>query len=268
MTTVLPIILTLFFFNDEAYTFLWSLLFIPGFLIIITYPKRIIVFMTIIGYIGLEIVIQYYFLDLGDTRALQVKVLIMNPIVNAIILFAMAYYRIKVKKMTDKLHDLVVHDSLTGIYNRRYFDLFLESTVSDYVKSGKSFQLLFFDIDHFKMINDQYGHPCGDHVLIELTKAINNQIRGSDTFFRIGGEEFAIFLPETTSKTAEIVANRLLRLIAETPFEYKNIRIQVTISVGLAEYSGGEIAKLIDRADSALYKAKTNGRNQVVAVES
>ncbi|MBS4195669.1 GGDEF domain-containing protein [Lederbergia citri] len=266
-TTLLPIILALLFFNDEAYTFLWSLLFIPGFLIIITYPKRAIAIVTIIGYIGIEIITQYYFLDIGDSSAVRLKILIMNPMVNTIILFCVAYYRIKVKMMTDKLHELVVHDPLTGIYNRRYFDLFLEGTASQYLKSGKPLQLIFFDIDHFKKINDHYGHPCGDYVLKELTKTINNEIRGSDTFFRIGGEEFAIFLPETTINTAEKVADRLRKLIAETPFEYNHEPIQVTISMGVSEYNGGEVLKLIDRADSALYKAKENGRNQVVVAE-
>ncbi|MCJ8007409.1 GGDEF domain-containing protein [Lederbergia wuyishanensis] len=266
-TSFLPIILALLFFNDEAYNFLWSLLFIPGFLIIITYPKRAIAIITILGYICVEIFTQYYFLDIGDSSAVRLKVLIMNPLVNAIILFSVAYYRIKVKIMTDQLHDLVIHDPLTGIYNRRYFDLFLESSVSEYEKSGKSFQLIYFDIDHFKMINDQYGHPCGDHILKGLTRIINNQIRGLDIFFRIGGEEFAIFLPETSIKTAESVANRLRRVIDETSFDYNCTPIKVTISIGIAQYNGEEIQKLINRVDSALYRAKTNGRNQVVVFE-
>lgn len=264
VTSILPILLALFVLNDEANTFIWALYLVPSFLIIISSPKWITSIITIIGYMSIELITQYFFLDIVDSGVVGLKVLVINPIVNAIIFFTLTYYRMKFKKITDDLEDLVVHDPLTGIYNRRYFDISIEKNISANKRAGTLFQFILLDIDHFKMINDTYGHPGGDYILKELTRLISNEIRGVDIFARIGGEEFTILLPETTIERGEIIAQRIRKLIEEARFVYNDTLIPVTVSIGLAAYKGGTISELMDKADIALYKAKNDGRNQVV----
>lgn len=266
VTTILPVILALYVIKDEANTFVWSLYIIPKFFILMYSSKWITAIITNLVYTILEITSQHYFLASEESQDMLL-VLVFIPIVNLIIFFILAYFRIKLKRINDKLIDIVVHDHLTGIYNRRYFDISMEKSISAYIKSKISFQIILFDIDHFKVINDTYGHPCGDYILKELTNLINDEIRSQDIFTRNGGEEFAIILPETNIENGEEIAHRIRKIIEEFPFQYKNTIIQVTISIGLATYQGESMDELMDRADSALYKAKTNGRNQIIMAE-
>jgi two-component system cell cycle response regulator len=134
---------------------------------------------------------------------------------------------------------------------------------------GKELAVLVLDIDYFKAINDTYGHDCGDDVLREFAIRVRKSIRGIDLACRIGGEEFVVVMPETDMAVAATVAERLRRKIAAEPFPIEQGRrtIDVTISIGIAalESPNDTAAQLMKRADQALYRAKRNGRNRVVA---
>lgn len=156
-------------------------------------------------------------------------------------------------------------DGLTGVLNRHYWQQQLEVEVQRAGRYQHPLSLLFFDLDKFKRLNDDYGHQAGDLVLIEVAKLIGGLLRETDLFGRYGGEEFAIILPDTPLDGAVEVARRICRRVAATPIEYQKQQLTTSVSVGVSEFSAACSAdELIQRADLALYQAKRNGRNQVV----
>lgn len=162
-----------------------------------------------------------------------------------------------------------VTDPLTGLHNRRYMEGHLESLVGDSAHTGKQVSLLIFDIDHFKAVNDTYGHPAGDAVLKEFAQRIAHNVRGVDLCCRLGGEEFVVVMPDTDADFAKVVAERLRVCIASRPFTLDDgeTMLDVTVSIGLATTIGGgdRPSDLLSRADDCLYEAKRSGRNKVVA---
>ncbi|MBC8212513.1 MAG: GGDEF domain-containing protein [Gammaproteobacteria bacterium] len=162
-------------------------------------------------------------------------------------------------------------DALTGLNNRRGFDTTLQSYLDSYRASSSKFCLLLIDIDHFKLINDTYGHLVGDKVLVGLAKVLFKQIRKSDYLARFGGEEFAIILPDTPLDEAFVQAENIRKSIEK--LRIKHIKTgqqigQITISIGLARYLADDGAlEIIERCDNALYKAKSSGRNKVSLAE-
>lgn len=163
-----------------------------------------------------------------------------------------------------KLFKKATTDPLTGAYNRRYFDKQLEQEVEEANRYKTPFSLLIFDLDHFKHINDSFGHPAGDYVLKEFTKLIQLSVRKTDIFARIGGEEFVIIAPQTDEEHAYLLGEKLRGLTEHHDFVYNNMSIAVTASIGVAQFRPGEAAKdLFDRADRAVYHVKHNGRNDV-----
>ncbi len=153
-----------------------------------------------------------------------------------------------------------VTDSLTGIHNRRYFNEKLQEHILLAERYNRPFSLILMDIDHFKKINDTYGHDRGDKVLQEFAELVRKHIRELDIFCRTGGEEFGLILPETTLNNAVRVAKKINRVVAK---ESKSVPI--TVSLGVVEYKKGESSEdIYKRADTALYKAKQGGRNKVV----
>lgn len=153
-------------------------------------------------------------------------------------------------------------DSLTGVGNRRRFNQILESEIGRYYRQGMTpFSILMLDIDLFKKINDSHGHLIGDQILIGLCNKVANLLRASDEINRWGGEEFVVILPTANLKSASALAERIRAEIEQNPFN----QINVTISIGVAEYNRGEsLEDLLTRADQALYVAKESGRNKVV----
>jgi two-component system cell cycle response regulator len=155
------------------------------------------------------------------------------------------------------------------LYNRRYMETHLSALVEQAASRGKPLTALVLDIDFFKSINDTYGHDAGDDVLREFATRIRKSIRGIDLACRFGGEEFVIVMPETDMGVATIVAERLRRRIASEPFAIQQgaSSIEVTISIGLAALDAGDVnaGNILKRADQALYRAKRDGRNRVVA---
>lgn len=166
----------------------------------------------------------------------------------------------------DQLQHEANTDGLTGCYNKRYFNDRIELEVKKCKVTGKPLCLIVFDLDHFKKLNDNYGHDAGDYVLKELAQVLRSGgMRENDTFARYGGEEFVVLLPETNLKEGFAIAERLRRLVEQHQFVYEEKRLPVTASIGIADYRQGVETgtDLFKRADSAVYKSKEGGRNQV-----
>jgi two-component system cell cycle response regulator len=191
-------------------------------------------------------------------------------------LLARARTQIRKRRYADHLRDnvqnsidMAITDALTGLHNRRYMESHLATLAEQASTRGKPLALMILDIDYFKSINDNYGHDAGDDVLREFAVRVRKSIRGIDLACRYGGEEFVIVMPETDLHVAGMVAERLRRSIAGEPFAINKgtKRVEVTISIGLStlELKGEAVADVLKRADTALYRAKHDGRNRVVA---
>ena len=165
---------------------------------------------------------------------------------------------------------MAITDSLTGLYNRHYLNTHMESLMDDARKTGNPLSVIILDMDHFKQVNDTYGHDCGDQVLKQLSERITNNIRGSDLAARIGGEEFVVLMPKTETSIAQMVAERLRKSVESTPFEitHRVGQISKTTSIGLTTFAPSDnAATFMKRSDEALYSAKNGGRNKVVLLE-
>lgn len=167
--------------------------------------------------------------------------------------------------LNEKLKNIAIRDSLTGVLNREsFFEIAQHLLVlSQRQKSPASF--IFMDLDHFKMINDTYGHFIGDKGLIHFAKTVHSLLRQSDLFGRIGGEEFAIFLPDTGTDDAFQLADKLRKAIANSTLEVDHKAVSYTVSLGVesSEPNDHSIDELFKRADLNLYGAKEKGRNRV-----
>lgn len=169
------------------------------------------------------------------------------------------------KRRIQELERTSASDRLTGAWNRAHFDHVINIELGRSARYHQPASLIFFDIDHFKLVNDTYGHALGDRVLCELVKVMNSNIRTSDMLFRWGGEEFAILATSTNYRSAGMLANILRNKIAEHHIDGVG---KITVSFGVAEYVAGESEEAwFKRADAALYQAKNSGRNRVVVDE-
>ncbi|MDN4501838.1 GGDEF domain-containing protein [Alteromonadaceae bacterium BrNp21-10] len=166
---------------------------------------------------------------------------------------------------THQLTSLAATDELTQIANRRSFIGKVNSEINRCKRSNHKLTFCLLDIDHFKKINDRYGHQVGDNVLRQLASLVKKALREYDHFGRIGGEEFGILLPDTTAAEAEEITNRLCSQIMTTTFNDEDNPVNITLSVGLIEsWPDCTFELLYNQSDIALYQAKDNGRNQVV----
>jgi two-component system cell cycle response regulator len=176
-------------------------------------------------------------------------------------------YAMELRESVNNTMALAVTDDLTGLYNRRYFDRHLGVMLDKAQSQNRDMALMILDIDHFKSVNDGYGHDIGDAVLREFAVRLRRNIRGVDLACRFGGEEFVVLMPDTDFSQAELVAERVRQSIAEKVFEVNAGRpLSVTVSAGvtLNESAADTPEILIKRADVALYRAKREGRNRVV----
>jgi two-component system cell cycle response regulator len=184
--------------------------------------------------------------------------------------------QVRRKRYAERLRDnvqysmeLALTDPLTGLFNRRYMETHIGTLVERSAARGKSLSVLVLDIDYFKSINDTFGHDAGDDVLREFAERLKASIRGIDLACRHGGEEFVVVMPDTDIGVATLVAERIRRRIAGEPFPIGRTgkTIEVTISVGIAFRMGPQdtAPAMLKRADDALYRAKRDGRNRVVA---
>jgi diguanylate cyclase (GGDEF)-like protein len=169
-----------------------------------------------------------------------------------------------------ELQRLATTDGMTGIYNRRHFLALADLEWNRTSRYNRPLSFLIFDIDYFKSINDRYGHQAGDEVIVHLANLAGSCKRASDVLARIGGEEFALLLPETDLAQAEIMAERLRREIATHPIATASHPIATTVSIGIAARSHeiSNVSQLMKAADQALYEAKRAGRNRVVCLFS
>ncbi len=166
------------------------------------------------------------------------------------------------KQAEAELQRLSTTDPLTGAYNRRIFMDLLTREMQRAGRYGELFSLLMFDIDHFKMVNDQYGHDAGDRVLQEVVRLGMETIRQADTLARWGGEEFMVLLPRTDGDKAHAMGERLRKHVADHTF---TDGCHLTISIGVTSFSRNDtVDSLLKRVDEALYRAKKSGRNMVV----
>jgi len=179
------------------------------------------------------------------------------------ILLAMFY--LSIKRSADIQQDLATTDPLTKIANRNKLNLVMSTSIHTALRYDLPLSVIFFDIDHFKKINDKLGHDTGDDILVELSDLVSNQIRLSDLLARWGGEEFMIVLPETDSIQATILAEKLRALIDDRFF---GVSIHVTCSFGVTQlHKDDDEHTLFKRVDVALYSAKERGRNRVITIE-
>ncbi|MGI4775474.1 MAG: diguanylate cyclase, partial [Janthinobacterium lividum] len=164
--------------------------------------------------------------------------------------------------------NLSIKDGLTGTFNRRYFDIHIIQMIRRSSETNRHLCLMIFDIDHFKAVNDAYGHQAGDEILIIFTNILKQTFRATDLISRYGGEEFAVLLCDTSLSEAIAIAERVRSLIESQEFKISslNISIKKTASIGVSLYLKDEsVASFIKRADDALYKAKDIGRNKIVS---
>ena len=210
-------------------------------------------------------------------RALELGVndYVMRPL-EKLELYARLRTQIKRKCYNDLLRQslhrtitMAVTDSLTGLHNRRYLDTHLPVLLSRATGRERPLTVIMIDFDHFKRVNDQYGHDGGDDVLREFATRLRTKIRGMDVMCRYGGEEFAIVLPDTDLASAAAVAERIRDAVSEEPFLLAGGKHQIamTISIGIASLrlmGGDTVEALFARTDAALYEAKKKGRNRIV----
>ncbi len=170
------------------------------------------------------------------------------------------------KLAQEQLRELATHDTLTGIYNRRYLDEVVQRELERARRYTRPLTVAMVDADHFKNINDSYGHPVGDEVLRAVSDRCRRTLRSNDVLGRYGGEEFVVVFPETSLDEARTVAERVRDAVGGTPITVGDRSLEVTVSIGLASLCGGQDpASLLARADTALYEAKQSGRNRVIA---
>jgi two-component system, cell cycle response regulator len=184
--------------------------------------------------------------------------------------------QVRRKRYTDRLASAVsrsleaaVVDSLTGLHNRRFMQTHLSALVSESVTQERNLTVLVLDIDHFKRVNDTWGHEAGDEVLKEFASRMRKVVRGVDIVCRTGGEEFVVIMPETEPASAFRVAERIRQSVERDPFivEGGKTAIPITTSIGMAGFERGHttVDAMLKKADEALYRAKRDGRNRIVA---
>jgi diguanylate cyclase (GGDEF)-like protein len=161
---------------------------------------------------------------------------------------------------------LSITDDLTGLSNRRYFETCFEKEFLRTQRYNNKLTIVMFDIDHFKSVNDTYGHQCGDYVLKQVAHAALQTFRKTDTVFRFGGEEFVVILTETDIEQAKIPLERFRKTVQTLCPVYENQQIDVTVSIGACQFDDSIKTKeeLLHRTDNALYQAKNTGRNKTV----
>ncbi|KGY14017.1 hypothetical protein NM22_00725 [Vibrio tubiashii] len=172
----------------------------------------------------------------------------------------------KRKEEEERLLKEATTDPLTGVINRRKLITLAKNSLNKLKSSNESFSVAMLDLDFFKRINDKYGHMVGDKVLIHFTSLCQSALRQADAFGRIGGEEFALLLPNTKIEEAQAICERICSLVSNTPYHHQGASISYSVSIGCITVTDGNayLRDLIDSADKALYQAKNSGRNQVI----
>jgi diguanylate cyclase (GGDEF)-like protein len=195
-------------------------------------------------------------LNLGSALAFVVLVLALHATLMALV----------VTRLTGELRRMSRHDSLTGLLNRRAMEELLFAQVQRSVRAREPFAVMMLDLDHFKRVNDHYGHAVGDQALKHVAKLLRGSVREVDSLARFGGEEFVVLMPGASLVQAQPMAERLRERLCTTPLVVADTTVPLSISIGIAQWRGGEedLSQLLVRADTALFRAKDQGRNRVV----
>jgi diguanylate cyclase (GGDEF)-like protein/PAS domain S-box-containing protein len=187
-----------------------------------------------------------------------------NAVVGAVEVFSDNSDKIAVHALIDELHEKAYQDALTELPNRRYLDRYLTARLDELARYGWGFGLIFLDIDHFKNVNDQYGHVVGDETLCMVARTLMHSARSFDVVGRWGGEEFVVAVANVDREKLQVIAERYRVMIQQSGLSLGEGMLHVTISLGatLARY-GDSLASLVSRADSLMYQSKQTGRNCV-----
>tara|TARA_R110000737_G_scaffold77432_2_gene108585 strand:- start:12824 stop:13783 length:960 start_codon:yes stop_codon:yes gene_type:complete len=180
-----------------------------------------------------------------------------------------ATHKLELEKANANLAILSQTDGLTQLFNRNHWQHCIEAEFKRYIRSQHPSSLVMLDIDHFKVVNDNYGHLVGDDVIRHIAKVIREQVRETDVSGRYGGEEFVILLADTNAIDALVFAERLRKTVEESVVIYNDIEIKYTVSLGIAEVdpSYSSVSQWLEHADNALYQSKDNGRNKVTTYQ-
>ncbi|OES44531.1 GGDEF domain-containing protein [Domibacillus iocasae] len=259
--TLLTITLDLWIVQGRHVPLIWALLIIPCLLLIHTYPTWkasifIGLFFSSIKY-GIE-------LTIGHWSTEESIYLIGGSVMNTAIFYTAVFFRVRYEEVLGKLKKLTHVDALTGLHNRRFFEEHMTESLEQSHQKQRPLLLILLDLDHFKKVNDTYGHVCGDLVLKETGAAIRRNIRMTDVVVRLGGEEFAVISKDLTLEEGIAMADRVVQEIEKLNVIYKEKAVPVTTSAGIAIHEGETIQAFIDKADRALYEAKRTGRNRLV----
>jgi len=213
-------------------------------------------------YVGLSCFLTIFLNILHTLYVLKIPLTVASFIIPTFAGLLFGLMLAHIKALSAKLRDIAYTDSLTNIYNRLHFAHFLDAEIDKVKRYGGTFSIIFFDLDHFKEVNDTYGHMIGDDILACVTEIVSKANRSADIFARYGGEEFIILTPETDISGALIHAERLRNDIDK--FEFKTVG-HVTSSFGVTEFIAEKdnVETLLERVDKALYLSKEYGRNRV-----
>jgi len=208
----------------------------------------------------------YLFVEQRGDEAIQKirHTLILNLLFSLVItVLILILTNMTISSYQKRLTKIASTDKLTGIYNRRAFDIIIDQALKDVERNQKHLSLILFDIDHFKKLNDTYGHLAGDYMAQEVVKTAIHAIRSNDVICRWGGDEFLIILKECGLKDAITTAEKIRKEIKAHHAMYQEKSIYATISLGVTEYARGDTRDgLLNRADRALYAAKAGGRDR------
>ena len=214
----------------------------------------------------------YLFVEQNDAGALAGirKTLYVNLLISLIItIIAVLLINLALGRYQQRIEEMASTDKLTGLLNRHAFTILIDKLLAGYRREPRPMSLIMAAIDHFKEINDRYGHLAGDEVLQSVAKRLQAGLRQSDLAVRWGGEEFLILLRACDLSEAERIAENLRHAIQKETFDVLKHQIPVTISLGVSQFTGEEsTAQLVDRADEGLYRAKRGGRNQVCVIQN
>lgn len=199
--------------------------------------------------------------DFFSTSSLQIVYLIVASAIPLVL--STGFFMVASRKVQNQYAELSRRDFLTSILNRRAFFEQCEIEHARHARSGRGMSIILIDIDHFKLVNDTHGHVTGDNVLIGVCRTVQNILRKSDAFGRLGGEEFAVLLPETNLPQAHGLAERIRTEVEQTPIA-ENLRVTLSLGVTMFMPQKEVLQDVIRRADSALYQAKSDGRNRTV----
>lgn len=183
--------------------------------------------------------------------------------------FELSLVGLVIVRLVGQLRHTARHDALTGVLNRRAVEEILLQETARAVRSGRGFAVAMIDLDHFKQINDRFGHAAGDEVLQSIASALHARLRATDALARWGGEEFLVLLPGTGIEDAVRVAEQLRGVAADTPLLRDGETVRLTLCVGVAIWAGeADPSMVVDRADDALYRAKREGRDRVCVADA